>query len=97
MNTESVRQRFENQPSEFYGGNNLQRDGEGYDSSYVNTKWEMYQSVEATYKESRDVALVAYNEMGLMICSLSYNQTVINKTLFEKFCELNKKVSSYLN
>lgn len=45
MTIKDIRTEFENQPKEFYGGNNLQRDGEGYDSSYVNMKWEVYQSV----------------------------------------------------
>lgn len=39
---EEWRKYFENQPIGFYGGNNLQRDGEGYASSYVNMKWELW-------------------------------------------------------
>lgn len=39
---EVIRNLFENKPKEFYGGNDLSREGEGYCSSYVNMKWEMY-------------------------------------------------------
>lgn len=41
------REEFERFPKDFYGGNNLQRDGEGYDSSYVNMKWEMFVDIKA--------------------------------------------------
>jgi hypothetical protein len=51
----SVRILFESQAKEFYGGNNLQRDGDGYDSSYVNMKWEMFRDVYKAITEQKMV------------------------------------------
>lgn len=42
LSKDAIRVIFENQPKEFYGGNNLQRDGDGYCSSYVNQRWETF-------------------------------------------------------
>lgn len=39
IESDSIRVWFESQPRSFYGGNNLQRDGHGYDSSYVDALW----------------------------------------------------------
>lgn len=52
MAIKDIRTEFENQPKEFYGGNNLQRDGEGYDSSYVNMKWEMFKDIKTCSNQS---------------------------------------------
>lgn len=45
MTIEEIRVKFESSPKEFFGGNTLTREGEGYASSYVDMKWSVYKEI----------------------------------------------------
>lgn len=73
---------FENYPKAFYGGNNLQRDGHGYDSSYVNSKWDIFLEVRRTLqveiKKLKEALAMADQMLNKAYVFIDYNRDVLS-------------------